>query len=137
MFPVFLEAPHCYLNNIPMFFKPLSLWSWIFLSRNFFDHRSRLLLVVSVVLSRLGSSLLFSSLVWYAFLLLPLFTFSCSGFRGSLVVDAFLVPPFFFFFFYLWSCDHCLSPLPHFFGWNFVEPILAMGSYSSNFMVIM
>ena len=97
-FPVFLKAPHDYLNRIPLFFKPLSLWSRIFLSRNFFDHRSRLLLVVSVVLSHLGSSLLFSSLVWYVFLLLPLFTFSCSGFRGSLVVDAFLVPSVFFFF---------------------------------------
>ena len=58
----------------------------IFLSRIFSDHRSRLLLVIFVVLSLLGSSLLFSSQVWYVYLLLPLFTFSCSGFHGSLVV---------------------------------------------------
>ena len=82
MFPVFLEVPHGYLNRIPLFFKPLSLWSRIFLSRNFSDHRSRLLMVVSVILSRF----LFSSLVWYVLLLFPLFTFSCSGFRGSLMV---------------------------------------------------
>ena len=63
-FSVFLEAPHGYLNRIPLFFKPLSLCSQIFLSRNFSDHRSRLLLVVSIVLSLLGSCLLFSSLVW-------------------------------------------------------------------------
>ena len=43
-------------------------------------------LVVSIVLSRLGLSLLFSFLVWYVFLLLPLFSFSCSRFYGSLVV---------------------------------------------------
>ena len=82
-FPVFLEAPHDYLYHIPLFFKPLSPWSQISLSRNFSDYRSRLLLVVSIGLSRLGSSLLLSSLVWYVFLLLPLFTFSFSGFRGS------------------------------------------------------
>ena len=105
-FPVFLKAPHGYLNRIPLFFKPLSLWSRIFLSRNFSNHRSRLLLVVSVVLSRF----LFSSLVWYVFLLLPLFTFSYSGFRGSLV--------------------------PHFFGWNSVERILSMGSYCFDLRVI-
>ena len=32
------------------------------------------------------------SLIWYVFLLLPLFTFTCSGVRGSLVV---IVCPFF------------------------------------------
>ena len=90
-FPVFLEAPHDYLNRIPLFFKPLSPWSQIFHPRNFSNHCSRLLLVVSVVLSRLGSSLLFSSLVWYVVLFLPLFTFSCSGFCGSLVVIACLL----------------------------------------------
>ena len=31
---------------------------------------------------------------------------------------------------------HCLSPLPHFFGWNFVERILAMGSYHFDLKVI-
>ena len=90
-FPVFLEAPHDYLYRIPMFFKPLSLWSWISFSRHLSDHHSRLLLVVSVGLSHLGSSLLLSSLVWYVFLLLPLFTFSCSRFRGSLVVIVCLI----------------------------------------------
>ena len=45
-----------------------------------------MLLVVSIILSRLGSSLLFPFLVWYVFLLLPLFAFSCSRFCGSLVV---------------------------------------------------
>ena len=87
-FPVFLKALHGYLNRISLFFKPLSLWPRIFHPRNFSDYRSRLLLVVSVVLSRLGSSLLFSSLVWYVALLLPMFTFSCFGFHGSLVVIA-------------------------------------------------
>ena len=85
-FPMFLDAPHGYFNRIPLFLNPLSLWSQIFLPRNFSNHHSRLLLVVFVVLSRLGSSLLFSSLVWCVFLLLPLFTFSCSEFCGSLLV---------------------------------------------------
>ena len=40
------------------------------------------------------------------------------------------------FFFYLWFCDHCLSPLPHFFGWNSVKRILVLGSYCSDFRVI-
>ena len=31
---------------------------------------------------------------------------------------------------------HCLSPLPHFFGWNSVEHILAVRSYCSDFRVI-
>ena len=35
---------------------------------------------------------MFLSLVWYVFLLLPLFIFTCSGVRGSLVV---VVCPFF------------------------------------------
>ena len=35
---------------------------------------------------------MFISLVWYVFLLLPLFTFTCSGVRGSLLV---VVCPFF------------------------------------------
>ena len=100
-----------------LFFKPLSLWSRIFLPRNFSDHRSRLLLVVSVVLSCLGSSLLFSSLVWYVFLLLPLFTFSCSGFHGFPMVIV------------------CLLFLT-FFCWNSVEHILVVGSYCSDFRVI-
>ena len=51
---------------------------------------------------------MFLSLVWYIFLLLPLFTFSCSGFHGSLVVvvcpflPTFLakILPFFFFFYH-------------------------------------
>ena len=117
MFPVSLEAPCSYLNHIPLFFKPLSLWSRIFLPRNFSDHCSRLLLVVFVVLSRLGLRLLFSFLVWYVFLLLPLFTFSCSGFRGSLG-------------------DHCLSLLLHFLGWSSVARLLTVWSYCSNFRVI-
>ena len=41
-----------------------------------------------------------------------------------------------FFFFYLWFYDHCLSPLPHLFGWNSVKRILAVGSYCSDFRVI-
>ena len=48
--------------------------------------------MVSIVLSLLELFLLFLSLVWYVFLLLPLFTFTCSGFCGSLVV---VVCPFF------------------------------------------
>ena len=31
---------------------------------------------------------------------------------------------------------HCLSHLPHFFGWSFVERLSAMGSYYSDFRII-
>ena len=31
---------------------------------------------------------------------------------------------------------HCLSPLPHFFGWNYVKRILVVGSYCFDFRVI-
>ena len=52
--------------------------------------------MISIVLSRLELFLASFSLVWYVFLLLPLFTFACSGVRGSLVV---VVCPFFPTFF--------------------------------------
>ena len=48
--------------------------------------------MVSIVLSRVELFLVFLFLVWYVFLLLPLFTFTCYGVRGSLVV---VVSPFF------------------------------------------
>ena len=48
--------------------------------------------MIYIVLSRLGLLLVSLSLVWYVFLLLPLFTFTCSRVRGSLVV---IVCPFF------------------------------------------
>ena len=124
---MFLEVPNCYLNHIPLFFKPFSLWSQIFLSRIFSDHRSRLILVVSVVLSCLGSSLLFSSLVWYIFILLPLFTFSCSGFRGSLVVIVCLLlysPNHAYFLWaqsFFWSAHRgkaCSTPFPARLDWQ-------------------
>ena len=111
MFPVFLEVPHIYLNYITLFFKPLFMWFQIFLSRTFSDHRLRLLLVVFVILSRLGLSLSFSSLFWYVFFS-PLFTFNCSGFRGSLVVIV------------------CLCFLT-FFGWDSV-----VGSFRSNLRLL-
>ena len=31
---------------------------------------------------------------------------------------------------------HCLSPLPHFFGWSSIERLLVVGSYCSDFKVI-
>ena len=74
------------LSQFPPFFKPLSLWSRIFFFSNFPDYHVGLFWVVSIVLSHLELFLVFLSLVWYVFLLLPLFTFSCSRFRGSLVV---------------------------------------------------
>ena len=41
------------------------------------------------------------------------------------------------YLFLLWVLGgHCLSPLPHFFGWNSIERILALGSYCSDFRVI-
>ena len=48
--------------------------------------------MISIVLSRLELFLASLSLVWYVFLLLPMFTFTCSRVRGSLVV---VVCPFF------------------------------------------
>ena len=48
--------------------------------------------MIYIVLSRLQYFLVFLSLVWYVFLLLPLFIFTCSRVRGSLVV---VVCPFF------------------------------------------
>ena len=104
------------LSLFLLFFNPLSLWSRIFLSRNFFYHFLGLLLVVSVVLSRLGSSLL----------LFP-----------SLVRLPSSVPVYLFLFWIPWvPGGHCLFPLPHFFGWSSVERILAVGSCCSDFRVI-
>ena len=86
-FLVFLEAPPRLFEPYPLFFKPFFFAVfWIFLSRVFSYHGSRLFLVIAFILSRLRLSLLCSSLAWYVFLLLPLFTFSCSGSSGSLVV---------------------------------------------------
>ena len=48
--------------------------------------------MISIILSRLEYFLVFLSLVWYVFLLLPLFIFTCAGVHGSLVV---VVCPFF------------------------------------------
>ena len=42
--------------------------------------------MISIVLSRLELFIVSLSLVWYVILLLLLFTFTCSGVRGSLVV---------------------------------------------------
>ena len=52
--------------------------------------------MISIVLSSLELFLVSLSLVWYVFFLLPLFTFTCSGVHGSLVV---VVCPFFPTFF--------------------------------------
>ena len=65
---------------------------FFFAFSNFPDYRVGLFWVVSIILSRLKLFLMFLSLVWYIFLLLPLFTFTCSGVRGPLVV---VVCPFF------------------------------------------
>ena len=73
------------LSQFPLFFEPLSLWSRIFFFSNFPDYRVGLFWVVSIIISCLELSIVFFSLVWYIFLLLPLF-------RGSLVV---IVCPFF------------------------------------------
>ena len=48
--------------------------------------------MVSIILSRFELFLVFLSLVWHVFLLLPLFSFTCSGVCWSLVV---VVCPFF------------------------------------------
>ena len=46
-------------------------------------------------------------------------------------------PVYLFLFWIPWvPGGRCLSHLPHFFGWNSVERILAVGSYCSNFRVI-
>ena len=72
--------------------------------------------MVFVVLLRLGLSfVLFPSLV-------PLSSSS---------------PVYLFLFWIPWvPCGHYLSHLPHFFGWNSVKRILAVGSYCSDFRVI-
>ena len=102
--PMCSEAPPRLFEPYPFFFKTFFLCgSRIFLSPVFSDHHSRLFLVIFVVLSRLGSSLLLSSLVWYVFLLLPLFTFSCSGFRGSLKVTVCLLLYLLNHAYFLWA----------------------------------
>ena len=46
-------------------------------------------------------------------------------------------PAYLFLFWIPWvPGGHCLSPLPHFFGWNSVERILAVGSHCYDFRVI-
>ena len=52
--------------------------------------------MISIVLSRLELFHVSLSLVWYVFLLLLMFTFTCSGVRGSLVVVFCLFFPIFF-----------------------------------------
>ena len=55
----------------------------------------------------------------------------------SLVCLSSSSPVYLFLFWIPWvPSGHCLSPLPHFFGWNSVERILAVGSYCSDFRVI-
>ena len=103
---VFLKRPAVTLIVFPLFSSPYYLFSFFSISpvlqtsfsvasdafSNFPDYRVGLFWVISIVLSRLELFLVFRSLVWYVFLLPPLFTFTCSGVRGSLVV---VVCPFF------------------------------------------
>ena len=66
-------------------FQPsFSVASNFFAFSSFSDYHVGLFWVISVVLSRLELFLVSLSLVWYVLLLLLLFTFTCSGVRGSL-----------------------------------------------------
>ena len=104
---MFFEASHSYSNHIPLVLLSfLSVFLFLnfpcssnlflcglgFFFSNFPYYHVGLFWVVSIVLSRLELFLVFLSLIWYIFLLLPLFTFICSGVRGSLEV---VVCPFF------------------------------------------
>ena len=59
------------------------------------------------------------------------------AFFPSLVRISSSSPIYLFLFWISWvPGGHSLSHLPHFFGWNSIERVLAMGSYCSNFRVI-
>ena len=75
--------------------------------------------MVSIILSRLELFLIFLSLVWYVFLLLPLFTFTCSRVRGSLMV---VVCPFFPIFL------AGILPFYHSFVFPYICPIMCTSS---------